>query len=112
MNKLILIALLFLTACHHDKDAAPEQVPLPEPETRAVEVSWMAVTENTDGTQLTDLAGYYLYFGNLAEDHVRFVEPHKTSYIVLGLSDEYYYFMATAVNSSWVESDFSDVVWR
>lgn len=78
----------------------------------SVTLSWTAPTENTDGSALTDLAGYRIYYG-LAEgnypNQVPIDNPGITTYVVENLSPDTYYFVTTALNSSGVESDYSNV---
>jgi hypothetical protein len=76
----------------------------------SVTLSWTAPTQNSDGSTLTDLAGYKIYYGTSAGSY-----PHKisidtsgtTTYVVDNLAPDTYFFVATAVNSKGMESDFS-----
>lgn len=75
-----------------------------------VTVTWVAPTENTDGTPLTDLAGYWIYYGNSAgiyPNRVEVPDPAALSH-TLELPAGTYYFVATAYNDSNVESAFSN----
>jgi hypothetical protein len=73
---------------------------------RMIKVSWTPPTENIDGSPLTDLLGYYIYFGASPNTMVQqFFAP------VGSLSVDFpyppvdtYYFGMTAVNNSGVES--------
>ena len=75
-------------------------------------VSWMPPTENTDGTTLgADLAGYRIYYGTSSSDYSDTLEidnPGLSSFVVEGLEDETWCFVMTAVNTSGVESGFSE----
>lgn len=74
-------------------------------------LSWLAPQENVDGTPLTDLAGYRIYYGNASEqyDHQLDVNGAGTMTAVIdNLSPGAWYFAATALNSTGLESAFSN----
>ena len=76
----------------------------------AVTLNWQAPTENTDGTPLTDLAGYRIYYGVDSANLGNVIEvsnPSVTTYVVEGLTPDIWYFASTALNSSGMESDLS-----
>jgi hypothetical protein len=69
-------------------------------------LSWQAPTQNTDGSALTDLAGYKLYWGNSAGSYPNSVTLSKglATYVVGNLAPGTWYFVMTALNSAGVES--------
>ena len=70
-------------------------------------LSWLPPTENADGTVLTDLAGYRIYYGRRADmlDQVVTVSnPGLTRYVIENLSPATWYFSMSSVNSGGVES--------
>jgi len=74
-------------------------------------LSWTPPTQNTDGSPLTDLAGYKIYYGNEPGNYqttIQIDNPGITIYVVEHLTPNTYYFVSTAINSSGVESDFSN----
>ncbi|MEX0708005.1 MAG: putative Ig domain-containing protein [Woeseia sp.] len=74
-------------------------------------LSWTAPTQNTDGTPLTDLAGYRIYWGTKPgsyPDSVTIDQPGVTMYVVENLVPGTYEFVSTAVNADGVESDYSN----
>lgn len=76
----------------------------------SVTLSWAAPSENADGSPLTDLAGYKIYYGKSSGnyDHeIRIDDPGTTTYTVENLVPGTYYFAATSFNSSGVESSYS-----
>ena len=78
--------------------------------TGSVTLSWTPPQQNTDGSALTDLAGYRIYYGTASRNYdntVSIDNPGISTYVVENLSPDTYYFAATAVNSAGVESDFS-----
>ena len=80
-----------------------------------VTLSWLAPTENSDGSPLMDLAGYKIYFRKNSgsyDQEIQIDNPSITTYVVEQLSPATYYFAATAFNLSGVESSFSSEVAR
>ncbi len=80
-------------------------------------LTWTAPTQNTDGTPLTDLAGFKLYLGQTAGGpypvSVDIPDPLATTFTVPNLTDGVtYYFVSTAYNSAATvqESDISNEV--
>ncbi len=79
--------------------------------TGSATLSWDAPTENEDGTPLTDLAGYRLYWGTTSGSYPNSVtinNPGVTTYVVDNLPSGTYEFVATAFNTSGFESRFSN----
>ena len=78
--------------------------------TGSATLTWTPPTTNTDGSALTDLAGYKIYWGTTQGSYPNSVTLNGqglTSYVVTNLVSGTYYFVATAYNSSGVESAFS-----
>ena len=69
-------------------------------------LSWTAPTTNTDGSVLTDLAGYHIYYGSsptaLSEEVT--VSNGVTSYNLEGLTAGTWYFEVTSYTSSGAQS--------
>jgi hypothetical protein len=85
--------------------------PAPAPSTGSATLSWTAPTENTDGTPITGLAGYHIYYGISATamtTTVTIASPTATSYVVSGLASGTYYFTVVAYNSDGVDSGDSN----
>jgi hypothetical protein len=73
---------------------------------------WAAPTENTDGTPLTDLAGYHIHYGTspgALTTTITVTGATVTSYVVSGLAPGAYYFAIDAYNSTSVDSAQSNV---
>jgi hypothetical protein len=88
------------------------QTPAGPVSTGSATVDWIPPTQNTDGTTLTDLAGYHLFYGTTAAnlDHsVNIANPGLASYVISNLSPATWYFAMTAYNKGGAESDRSDV---
>lgn len=74
-------------------------------------LSWQPPTQNEDGTALTDLAGYTIYWGTTPGSYTESVtinNPGLTTYVVENLAPGTYEFVATAFNAAGVESQFSN----
>ena len=70
-------------------------------------LSWNPPTENSDGSALTDLAGYRIYYGRNSNNLERSIEvsnPGLTRYVVENLTQARWYFSMTSVNSGGRES--------
>ena len=75
-------------------------------------LSWLPPTENTDGTPLTNLDGYKVYWGPAADTYTNSVTLDNeglTSYVVEGLTPGLWYFTTTSFNTLGIESSFSNV---
>lgn len=77
-------------------------------------VSWQKPTANDDGSPMTDLAGYQLYYAPetpVTADNsvsVAVLNPNQTTYVVWDLPPGTYHFTVTAVNLQGSESMMSD----
>jgi len=79
--------------------------------TGSATLTWTPPTQNTDGTALTDLAGYRIYWGTSSGNYTESVQldnPGLTSYVVENLTGGTWYFVSTAINSEGVESNYSN----
>ena len=77
----------------------------------SVTLSWTAPTQNEDGSAFTDLTAYKFYYGTSpgSYSHQALVDsPGITTYVLGNLTPATYYIAATAINSSGVESQFSN----
>lgn len=81
--------------------------------TRTVTLGWTAPSANTDGSALTDLAGYKVFYGTGPGQYVASVTVPGgaiNSAVMAGLTPGTWYFAIKSVNSAGVESDFSGEV--
>ena len=79
--------------------------------TGSATLSWSVPTQNEDGSALTDLAGFKLYWGTEPGNYPNSVtidNPSITTYVVEDLTAGTYQFVATAFNTTGVESRFSN----
>jgi hypothetical protein len=92
---------------------SPPASPLPTPGTSNATLSWRAPTENTNGSALTDLTGYKLYYGTAPgqlTSTIALSNPGLLTYVIDGLTvGVTYYFAVAAVASDGMESALSDV---
>lgn len=78
----------------------------------SVSLSWVAPTQNTDGTQLTNLAGYRIYYGTspaALTQTVQVSNPSISTYVIESLAPATYYFAVKAYTSADAESANSNV---
>ena len=78
----------------------------------SVALNWVAPDENVDGTPLTDLAGYRIYYGTASRDYSGMVQvnnPAETSH-TLSLASGDYYVAMTALDQEGNESAYSNEV--
>jgi hypothetical protein len=76
-------------------------------------LSWTAPTVNTDGSALTNLSGYRIYYGTSAgalDQTIQLSGTGLITYVISNLSPATYYFALTAINSLGIESDKSNIV--
>jgi len=76
-------------------------------------LTWTAPTTNTDGTPLTDLAGYKIYYGTTSGNYTNSINAgNVTSYTITNLTaGTTSYFVATAYDTAGYESvDSNEVV--
>lgn len=79
----------------------------------SVTLGWQPPTQNVDGTALTNLAGFKLYYGSAANALSQTVSLNNaglTRYTVEELSAGTWFFALTALNSAGAESDKSATV--
>lgn len=80
--------------------------------TRSATLSWSAPTQNTDGTTLTNLAGFRIYYGTSAgalNQTIQVANPSVSTYVLDGLAPSTYYFAVRAYTSAGTESANSNV---
>lgn len=81
--------------------------------TGSATLSWNPPTQNTDGSPLTDLAGYKIYYGKSStnlDKVVTIASAGITRYVVDNLTSATWYFSMTSYNSTGVESSRSTAV--
>ena len=78
--------------------------------TGAATLTWNPPTTNTDGSALTDLAGYKIYWGTTQGSYPNSVtvnSPGISSYVVTNLVASTYFFVVTSLSASGGESAYS-----
>jgi hypothetical protein len=76
-------------------------------------LSWLAPDQNTDGSALTNLAGYRIYYGTGVDALTEVIELPTvgiTAYVIDNLTAGTYYFSIRAYTSAGIESALSNVV--
>lgn len=75
-------------------------------------LSWSAPDQNTDGSALTNLSGYRIYYGTDAQSLTQSVNVDSagiTTYVVTNLGTGTWYFAISAYNAAGVESNASNI---
>jgi len=78
----------------------------------AATLSWNPPTENSDGSTLTDLAGYRIYYGRNRDNLSQVVvlsNPGLTRYVLENLTPARWFFAMSSVNVDGVESGRSQI---
>ena len=99
MRRIIVVVVMMLILSSHNAFSG-----------EAV-LSWDPPTTNTDGSSLTDLAGFKAYYGTASGNYGIIIDVGNVfTYTVTGLSNGTYYFVVTAYDTSGNESGFSNEV--
>jgi hypothetical protein len=80
----------------------------------SISISWLAPIENVDGSVLTDLVGYRIYYGTQARNYADMIEvadPNATSHAFSAGSGDYFVTM-TALDADSNESAFANEILR
>jgi hypothetical protein len=80
--------------------------------TGSATLSWTPPTTNTDGSPLTNLAGYKVYWGTSQGNYSNSATLNNaglTTYVIENLTPGTWFFVATAFNTAGIESTFSGV---
>ncbi len=92
---------------------APFSITVSTSTTGSVTLKWTAPTRNTDGTALTDLAGYKVFYGTASRVYsksVKLAGAGVTSVVIEGLTAGTWYFAMKSYDTSGVESAYSGEV--
>ena len=90
--------------------AAPPQVGF-----GSASLSWTPPTQNADGSVLTDLSGYRIYYGHESGNYpmsVQIDNPGIARYVVDNLTPNTYFFVLTAIDSNGLESEYSNEAFK
>lgn len=80
--------------------------------TGTADVSWTPPTTNSDGSTLTNLAGYIIYYGSSASmltQRAQVANPGISNYVVTGLNSGTWYFAVAAYNTAGTASGLSNI---
>jgi hypothetical protein len=91
---------------------APFNITVTQVQVGSATLTWQAPTQNTDGTSLADLAGYFIVYGKSASALTQTVDlknPSLTTYVVESLTSGTWYFAVKAYTSKGAESDKSNI---
>jgi hypothetical protein len=91
----------------------PTAASTPAPANKSVDVTWTAPTANTNGSALTNLAGYTIHYGTSTTALTKSVDVASagaTDYLVQGLAGGTWYFAVTAYTNTGLQSSYSSIV--
>ncbi len=72
-------------------------------------LAWNPPSTNADGTPLTGLAGFKVYYGTQSGTYPNVIDVgNRTRYVLNNLPSGTYYFVVTAYDTSGTESGFSN----
>jgi hypothetical protein len=94
-------------------EPTPTPTPSPTPTTGSVTLNWAPPLQNTDGTSLTNLAGYKIIYGTSASaltNTVTVPTAGVASYTIDNLASGTWYFEVSSYNSAGTQSAPSNVV--
>jgi hypothetical protein len=106
----LLSAALLSASCFGDNVTAAAGTP--PPATGTATLSWTAPTKNADGSPITGLSGYRIYYGtdpNHFTQTIKISGAASTKYVVNGLAAGTYYFAVSAYNTAGQESVKSNI---
>jgi hypothetical protein len=81
--------------------------------TGSVTLSWLPPTTNTNGTPLTNLAGYKIYYGTSSSSLTQSSQVTNSgisTFVIDNLSPATWYFSVVSYNSENIESPLSQIV--
>lgn len=128
-NTYLAVLVLSLTACNVEIDVTPDEVipdvvvvvpdddvvVVPDDEFTSLTISWEAPLTNEDGTELTNLAGYNIYYTSSSSEEsytVTINNPSVTKYVIDNMSiGSTYSFTMTAFNLVGSESERTDITY-
>jgi len=89
---------------------APFTITVQPPAMGSATISWQAPTQRADGTPLTNLAGFRIYYGNAIGTYpvkITVANSGLNTYVVDNLPSGTYYFVTTAYDATGYESAYS-----
>jgi hypothetical protein len=92
--------------------AALSQATVSQPTTGSAILTWKPPTLNSDGTPLTDLAAFKVYWGTTQGTYsqsTKISNAAARTHTVSGLSKGTWYFVVTALNAQGIESPYSNI---
>jgi len=105
---VVLVVATFMAGCQGDGSSFANTA------TTNITLSWYPPTDNTDGTPLTSLGGYKIYYGTNPQEYSNSIavsNPGLTTYVIDSLTvGATYYFAVTTVSQAGVESSLSPQV--
>lgn len=108
----LIIIFMAISSCgkseNFDSLNLPDNSSNSNPE-NSLTLNWDAPTTNVDGSPLTDLVGYKIYYGSSSGDYTDIIDVgNVTTYKIAALSSGQWCFTITAYDLSGNESSYSN----
>lgn len=87
--------------------------PPPPPATYDIQLTWTPPTQNTDGSPLTNLAGYRIFYGaspDALTNEIDYPNPAGNEYMISSVPQGTYYLAIAAYTTSNLQSALSTVI--
>ncbi len=108
MHFSVLFLLLILVSAIAGCGGGVSETPAGGAAAGTVTLSWKAPTTNTDGTPLTNLAGYKIHYGTASGVYTATFSIGNTTNYSFALPAGTYYFAVTSYDTLGSESSFSN----
>lgn len=111
MFALLLASSAGLIAACGGGDATTASTSGQPPSSGSVTIAWAAPAFNADGTALTDVSGYRVYYGtspSALTQSVFVAGSDASSAVISGLASGTYFFAVATVNAAGIASDLSN----
>ena len=109
---ILIVSAMLLTACNDNVTVQRWTDAMAASASTSAKLSWLAPSQNTDGTPLTDISGYHVYVGNDPNSLATVLDVadgSATSYTVNKLTPGTWYFAISAYTNDGVEGELSSV---
>ena len=109
---ILIVSAILLTACNDNVTVQRWTDAMAASASTSAKLSWLAPSQNTDGTPLTDISGYHVYVGNDPNSLATVLDVadgSATSYTVSKLTPGTWYFAISAYTTDGVDGELSNV---
>jgi hypothetical protein len=105
---ILITAGVFFISCSGGGSSGIDKDDLYSANMSSVGLNWMPPSQNSDGSYITDLAGYKVYYGRSLNDYTQSVDVGNYTEVVINLESGTWCFAVTAYDVSGNESNYSE----